>query len=100
SGLFFYWSSFFVLIFIEFFLGGALSKMLTKSNYSLYVNVLNNLPFYNVLVNIGISYGIVYMVSYNKQIRFSLFRQTIQLQFLWYALLAAVHLGLFFWFRN
>jgi O-antigen/teichoic acid export membrane protein len=100
SGLFFYWSSFFYLVLIEFLLGGELSKILSHENYSIYVNVLNTLPFYNVLANIGISYSILYILSYNKEIKFSFFRQTLQLQFLWYAVLVGIHVGLFLFFEN
>lgn len=86
-----YWLSFFVLILVEFFLGGTLSKLLTKENYSLYVNILNTIPFYNVLVNVGMSYGIMYIVATNRNIRYPLFRQTITLQIGWYFLLVLVH---------
>ena len=95
-----YWCSFFILILIEFLLGGQLSKILTKDNYSLYVNVLNTLPFYNVVVNFGLSYGIVYIVAYNPDIKFRLFRQTLKLQTAWYIILVAVHLAIFFIFNN
>src|SRR5579872_1609976 len=84
NGIAFYWSSFFILILFEFYLGGQLSVILTKENYSIYINVLNTLPFYNVLANIGISYGIIYITSYNREIGFSLFRQAIRLQSVWY----------------
>ena len=100
NGTAFYWASFFVLILIEFFLGGQLSKILTRQNYSLYVIVLNTLPFYNVLVNIGISYVIIYMVSYNEDIRYKLFRSSLKLQTIWYIFLVAVHLLLFLFFRT
>lgn len=95
-----YWFSFFLLILIEFLLGGQLSKILTKDNYSLYVNVLNTLPFYNVVVNLGLSYGIVYIVAYNPGIKFQLFRQSVKLQTAWYIFLVAVHLSIFFIFNN
>ncbi|MGC4014668.1 MAG: hypothetical protein QM755_09165 [Luteolibacter sp.] len=89
-----YWCSFFILILIEFLLGGQLSKILTEGNYSLYVNVLNTLPFYNIVVNLGLSYCIVYIISYNPDIRFRVFRQTLQLQTVWYLLLIAAHVFL------
>ncbi len=100
SGMVLYWLSFFILILIEFFLGGQLSKMLTKENYSIYINVLNTLPFYNIVVNAGLAYGITYIVSYNRRIGFSVFRQSTVLQAAWYLALAAVHLLIFFFYRG
>lgn len=100
NGLIFYWSSFFLLILIEFLLGGQLSKILTKENYSLYVNVLNTLPFYSVLLNVGLSYGLVYLIASHPAIKFTLFRQALQTQTIWYFILLGIHILLFFFFRN
>jgi O-antigen/teichoic acid export membrane protein len=95
-----YWSSFFILIFVEFLLGGQLSKMLTKENYSVYVNVLNTLPFYNVLVNIGLSYSIVFIVAYNKDIKYNLFGQALRLQAAWYFIIVGIHFVFYLVFKN
>jgi len=100
NGILVYWSSFFILILIEFFLGGQLSKILTSNNYSVYIIVLNTLPFYSVLVNIGFAYSIIYFISYNSATRYSLLRKTFQLNTAWYLLLVAVHFVIFFLFRG
>lgn len=91
SGIAAYWFSFFILIFIEFFLGGQLSHLLTKENYATYISILNTLPLYNVLSNAGIAYGIMYMASYNPAGRFALLSQAVKTQAIWYALLVALH---------
>lgn len=96
TGHLLHWSSFFVLIFLELFIGGHLSKVLSKENYSVYVNILNALPFYNILVNMGIAYGISYIVSYNSGLKFSLLRQTFGVHVLWYLLLAVIHAVIYF----
>ncbi len=94
NGILFYWSSFFILILIEFFIGGLFSKILTPENYSLYVNVLNTLPFYSILVNLGISYSISYIIAHNPAIQFSFLKQSFSIQGRWYLLLIALHLGI------
>jgi len=100
NGTLFYWSSFFILILFEFCIGGQLSVMLSKENYSIYISVLNTLPFYNVLTNTGISYGIVYIISYNKALGYNLFRQALRLQFIWYLIIVALHVAAFLLFPN
>jgi O-antigen/teichoic acid export membrane protein len=100
NGLAFYWCTFVLLVLIELILGGKLSKILTKENYSLYVNVLNTLPFYNVLINIGMSYGIAYIVAYDPRMKFQIFRQSIQLQTIWYLIIISFHIAAFFIFNN
>ena len=100
NGMAFYWASFFILIPIEFFLGGQMSVLLSKQNYSIYVNVLNTIPFYNVLANLGISYSIIYIISYNRDIRYNLFGQAIRLQTIWYVILVIIHLLLFYCFST
>ena len=94
NGILFYWLSFFILIVIEFFIGGIFSKVLARENYSFYVNVLNTLPFYSILVNLGISYSISYVIAHNPAIRFSFLKQSFSMQRKWYLLLAAIHLGI------
>lgn len=100
NGQAFYWASFFMLIGIEFLLGGQLSRMLTKENYAVYISVLNYLPFYTILANLGLSYGIVYIIAWNRQLRYPLFRETIKLQSAWYVVLIALHTILLLIFRD
>jgi O-antigen/teichoic acid export membrane protein len=100
NGTLAYWATFFILILIEFYIGGRLSVVLAKENYSLYVGVLNTLPFYNVLINIGISYSIIYIVSYSRALRYSLLQQALKLQVAWYLVVVAVHAAAYFLLNN
>lgn len=100
TGRVLYWSSFFILIFVEFLLSGQLSKILAKDNYAIYVNVLNTLPFYSVLINIGLSYSIIFIIAYNKEIKYKVFGQSLRLQAAWYLFIVAVHILAYMLLRN
>ena len=96
NGLLLYWASFFILTMAEFLLGGQLSKILDGKNYAFYVSVLNSLPFYTVIMNLGLSYGIVYITSHNRELKYKIFGQALRLQTGWFLALVAAHIGLFY----
>lgn len=100
QGHLFYWTSFFVLILIELFIGGQLSKHLTGKNYSTYINVLNTLPFYNILVNAGMSYAVGYFIAYSTDIKQSVLAQAYRINALGYVLFVAAHIVLYCFIPN
>jgi hypothetical protein len=89
-----YYSSFFVLIIVEFAIGGLFSRLLNKENFHTYIQIANYLPFYNIVGNLGISFSLLFFSAGHPHLKQKIFSSAQRFNVLWYIILISLHLAI------